>query len=84
MSTSGQKIKDQRKLRRAGTERGFGMPVPTGSQEEVREGGHWTDLEDIGEKLQLEGGEEISWSGTCRTVKVLTDKVGSRNMGKEQ
>ena len=71
-----------------------------GSQEERRAGRHWTDHEDSGwlartdcfetvadrmvEKLGLEGGEEISWGGTCRTVKVLTNKVGSRKMSKEQ
>ena len=36
------------------------------------------------ERLELEGEEAISWGGTCRTVKALTDKIGSKNMSKEQ
>lgn len=36
------------------------------------------------EKLGLEGGEEISWGGTCRTVNVATTAVGKRNMSKNQ
>ena len=71
-----------------------------GSQEERGAGRHWTDHEDSGwlagtdgfetvadrmvEKLELEGGEEISWGGTCRTVKVLTNKVGNGKMSKKQ
>ncbi len=71
-----------------------------GSQEERGAGRHCTNHEDSGwpattdgfetvadrivEKLELEGGEEISWSGTCRTVKILTNKVGNRKMSKKQ
>ena len=36
------------------------------------------------QKLELEGGEEISWGGTCRRVKVLTNKVGTGKMSKKQ
>ena len=70
------------------------------SQKEIGAGRHWTDHEDSGwaartdgfekvagrmvEKLELEGGEEILWVGTCKIIKVLTDKVGSQNMSKEQ
>ena len=36
------------------------------------------------EKLELEGGEEISWGGICKTVKVLTNKVGNGKMSNKQ
>ena len=71
-----------------------------GSQEERGAGRHWTYQEDSGwpartdgfvlvadrifEKLEMEGGEEILWGGTYRTVKVLTNKVGRRKMIKKQ
>ncbi len=71
-----------------------------GSQEERGVGRHWTDHEDsrwlVGtdgfetvadrmvEKLELEGGEEISWSRTYRRIKVLTNKVGNGKMSKKQ
>ncbi len=70
-----------------------------GPQEERRTRRHWTDHEDSGwpartvgfetvadrmvEKLELEGGEEISWGGTCRTVKVLTNQQSGQQKNEQ-
>ena len=36
------------------------------------------------EKLKLDGGEGISWGGTCRTVTIIINKMSSRNCNKGQ
>ncbi len=37
-----------------------------------------------GGKTRPRWGEEVSWGGSCRTVRVLTNKVGNKKMRKEQ
>ena len=45
--------------------------------------GFETVADQMVERLELEGGVEISWGGTCRTVKILTGKVCRRKMSKD-